>query len=94
MQRTTFQNVSVTYSYSGFLGFLALLVYLSMTSASKRGAPQPGEAPGLTRRALFDLRLAEMRRRGEPTDGMLQQGPTVSESGPSITDSHRLREVR
>jgi hypothetical protein len=44
----------------------------------------------LTRRALFDLRLDDMRRRGEPTEGMSQRAPTPSYS----SEDSKEREAR
>ncbi|RMD45106.1 hypothetical protein DV735_g112, partial [Chaetothyriales sp. CBS 134920] len=46
---------------------------------AKSPESSPKAAPArLTRHALFELGLEDMRRRGEPTEGMSQRAPTVS----------------
>jgi hypothetical protein len=54
--------------------------FLSMSDGVARDAPPERGPARLTRHALFSLRLEEMRRRGEPTDGMSQLAPTPSHS--------------
>jgi hypothetical protein len=49
-----------------------------MSNVISQDASQEEAPTRLTRRALFDLRLQEMRRRGESTDGMSQLAPTIS----------------
>jgi hypothetical protein len=54
---------------------------MDMSSDEAQDASQevaPTRPARLTRRALFDLRLEEMRQRGEPTEGMSQLAPTMS----------------
>ncbi|RMZ77655.1 hypothetical protein DV738_g4221, partial [Chaetothyriales sp. CBS 135597] len=53
------------------------MVDAKSTEPPLEGAPLEGAPPPLTRRALFDLTLEDMRRRGEPTEGMSQQAPTL-----------------